>query len=194
VEFIEHQATWTRLRKHGILSEESGDEFHLDLDESTPVEVLDLAAADHPQADGLPASIRRIARAEFGPVVEGIVHKLKLPEVVVIPVGKWRSVFEAVAKPMSAHAHWREIDAAAMVELNTRDPLSFEPAHHHVLRDLIAAVVDARGPATQGVSVVAVGMRVVIEVLPEGQMIIFLGDRHLVPPVVAIIDQHSATR
>jgi hypothetical protein len=37
-------------------------------------------------------------------------------------------------------------------------------------------------------------MRVVIEVLPEGQMIIFRGDRHLVPPVVAIIDQHSATR
>jgi hypothetical protein len=25
-------------------------------------------------------------------------------------------------------------------------------------------------------------------------MIVFLGDRHLVPPVVAIIDQHSATR
>ena len=194
MEFIEHQATWTRLRKHGILAEETGDELHLDLDESTPVEVLDLAASDHPQAAGLPASIRRIARAEFGPVVEGIVHKLKLPEVVVIPVGRWRSVFDAVAKPMSSHAHWREIDAAAMVELNTRDPLFFEPAHHHVLRDLIAAVADARGPATQGVSVVAMGMRVVIEVLPEGQMIVFIGDRHLVPPVAAIIDQHSATR
>ena len=99
-----------------------------------------------------------------------------------------------LAQVMILRSTRRVLRAAAMVELNTRDPLFFEPAHHHVLRDLIAAVADARGPATQGVSVVAMGMRVVIEVLPEGQMIVFIGDRHLVPPVAAIIDQHSATR
>jgi hypothetical protein len=114
--------------------------------------------------------------------------------VVVIPVGRWRHVFEAVAKPMSAHEHWREIDAAATVELNTRDPLSFEPAHHHLLRDLVSAVVSSGGGATQGVSVVAVGMRIVLEVLPDGQMIVFVGDAAMLPGVAAVIDHHSGPR
>jgi hypothetical protein len=194
VEFIEHEPTWIRLRKQGVVAEEQGPELHLDLDDSAPVEVFDLAAADHPRAARLPDSIRRVPRNEFGPIVEGIVHKLKLPEVVVIPVGRWRSVFEAVARPMSTHDHWREIDAAATVELNTRDPLFFEPAHHHLLRDLVAAVADSGGEPVQGISVVAVGMRVVIEVLPEGQLIAFVGDSHLVPTVRAVIDHHSGTR
>jgi hypothetical protein len=103
-------------------------------------------------------------------------------------------VFEAVAKPMSAHEHWREIDAAATVELNTRDPLSFEPAHHHLLRDLVAAVVSSGGGALQGISVVAVGMRVVLEVLPDGQMIVFVGDAAMLPGVAAVIDHHSGPR
>jgi hypothetical protein len=195
VEFVEHQQTWARLRKHGVVASDGADkELHLDLDDSTPVEVLDVAAHDHPRVAELPPSIRRVPRAEMGPIVEGIVHKLRLPEVVVIPVGRWRHVFEAVAKPMSAHEHWREIDAAATVELNTRDPLSFEPAHHHLLRDLVSAVVSSGGGATQGISVVAVGMRIVLEVLPDGQMIVFVGDAAMLPGVAAVIDHHSGPR
>ena len=53
-------------------------------------------------------------------IVEGVVHKLKLPEVVAIPVGRWRDVFDAVAKPMSVHAQWREIDAAAAEPMDER--------------------------------------------------------------------------
>lgn len=142
MEFIEQPLTWNRLRAQGVTStEEPAGELHLDLDESTAVVAFDLAAREF--SGTVPAGVLRVPRAEIGPIVEGIVHKLKLPEVVVIPVGRWRDVFNAVATPMSTHEQWRAIDAAAMVELNTRDPLLFGPAHHHLLRDLVDAVVDA---------------------------------------------------
>ena len=194
MEFIEHPLTWSRLRAQGVLSaEEPEGELRIDLDDSTNVVTFDVAAHDHPDASRLPAGIVRVPRAEIGPIVEGIVHKLKLPEVVAIPVGRWRSVFEAVAKPMSAHGQWRAIDAAATVELNTRDPLLFGPEHHHLLRDLVDAVT-AGERATQGIAVVGVGMRVVIEVLPIGQMVVSAGDDHLAHPVRGIIEHHSGPR
>lgn len=194
MEFVEHSLTWSRLRTQGVvLSEDAPGEVHIDLDDSTAVVTFDIAADDHPQVRTLAAGIRRVPRREFGPIVEGIVHKLKLPETVVIPVGTWRDVFEAVAKPMSTHAQWRAIDAAATVELNTRDPLLFGPEHHHLLRDLVDAVT-AGERATQGIAVVGVGMRVVIEVLPVGQMVVSAGDDHLAHPVRGVIEHHSPAR
>jgi hypothetical protein len=191
VEFADHTPTWTRLRAQGVLSaEDPAGELRIDLDESTPVVTFDVAAHDHPEARTLPAGIVRVARAEIGPIVEGIVHKLKLPETAVIPVGTWRRVFETVAKPMSVHGQWRAIDAAATVELNTRDPLVFGPEHHHLLRDLVTAVIEGERP-DQGVSVVALGVRVVIEVSPGGQLIVFAGDEHLAAPVRSVIEHHS---
>lgn len=194
MEFVEHPLTWNRLRTQGVVtSEDVPGQLRIDLDDSTAVVTFDVAAQDHPQVGSLATAIRRVPRAEFGPIVEGIVHKLKLPETVVIPVGTWRDVFEAVAKPMSVHEQWRAIDAAATVELNTRDPLLFGPEHHHLLRDLVDAVTSGERTA-QGIAVVGVGMRVVVEVLPIGQMIVFAGDEHLAHPVRAVIDHHSATR
>lgn len=192
MEFVEHALTWNRLRKQGVVAaEDVPGELRIDLDDSSAVVTFDVAAHDHPQAASLGPGIRRVPRREFGPIVEGIVHKLKLPETVVVPVGTWRDVLEAVATPMSAHAQWRAIDAAATVELNTRDPLLFGPEHHHLLRDLVDAVA-AGERAAQGIAVVGVDMRIVVEVLPVGQMIVFAGDDHLAHPVRAVIEHHSA--
>ena len=192
MEFTDHASTWTRLKARGVIAtEEPADELHLDFDDSAAVVAFDIAADDHARATGLPAGIRRVPRREIGPIVEGVVHKLKLPEVVAIPVGRWRDVFDAVAKTMSVHAQWREIDAAAMVELNTRDPLKFGPEHHHMLRDLVAAVVDEGEAPNQGISIAALGVRLLVEVLPAGQIIVLAGDDHLAAPIRAVIDHHS---
>ena len=194
VEFADHSPTWSRLRAQGVLSaEDPPGELRVDLDESTPVVTFDIAAHDHPHSGTLPAAIVRVPRGEIGPIVEGIVHKLRLPETAVVPVGTWRRVFEAVAKPMSVHEQWRAIDAAATVELNTRDPLVFGPAHHHLLRDLVNAVIEGEAP-DQGISVVALGVRVVIEVSPGGQLIVFAGDEHLAAPVRGVIEHHLRPR
>lgn len=195
MDFVEQPIAWSRLRAQGVAAPDpAAAECRLDLGDSTEVVVLDVAAGDHPQAAALPAGIRRVARREFGPIAEGIVHKLKLPETVVIPVGRWRDVLEAIAVPMSAHPQWAAVDAAATVKLNTRDPLLLGPAHHHLLRDLVDAVVASGARPAQGVTVAALGVRLLIEVLPGGQMTVFAGDGHLAQPVRAVIDHHSGRR
>ena len=192
MEFVEHDLVWPRLRKQGVVEiDRTESELHLDLDESSDVVALDVAAIDHPAAAKLPAAVVRVPRAELGAIVEGILHKLRIAESVVIPVGLWRQVFEAVAEPMSAHAQWTEIDSAATVELNTRDPLQVLPGSHHLLRDLVNSVL-ARGTApSQGLSVVAMGVRLLIEVLPSGQMIVFAGDAGLAHHARTVVEHHA---
>ncbi len=190
VEFVENNLTWNRLRKQGVVEADDNDaELHLDLDESSPVVALDVAATDHPQAGALPDAVLRVPRKEFGTIVEGVLHKLRITESVVIPVGRWRRVFEAVAQPMSHHTQWNQIDSAATVELNTRDPLLVLQSHHHLLRDLVNSVVTTGTQSDQGLSVAAIGVRLLIEVLPNGQMIIFAGDAALAKHVRTVVDQ-----
>lgn len=192
MEFVENDLTWNRLRKQGVVEIDRADpELHLDLDESTDVAVLDVAADDHESVNKLPKAVMRVPRKAFGPIVEGVLHKLRIAEAVVIPVGCWRRVFEAVAQPMSQHAQWTQIDSAATVELNTRDPLLVLQGNHHLLRDLVNSVVATGSAPDQGVSVVAIGVRLLIEVLPNGQMIVFAGDAALAGNARAVVEQHS---
>lgn len=192
MEFVEHEPTWNRLRKQGVVELDPRDpELHLDLDETSAVVALDVAASDHAQARRLPKAVVRVPRAEFGPIVEGVLHKLRIAESVVIPVGLWRRVFEAVAEPMAHHAQWTDIDTAATVEQNTRDPLLVLPSNLHLLRDLVNSVVSSGTAPDQGVTVVAVGVRLLIEVLPAGQMIIFTGDAALGQQARAVVDLHT---
>ena len=67
-----------------------------------------------------------------------------------------------------------------------------EPVTDVDLAALVDAVVDAGVGASQSISVVAIGVRVVIEVIPGGQLIVLAGDEHLAAPVRGVIDHHSA--
>ena len=65
--------------------------------------------------------------------------------------------------------------------------------HHHMLRDLVDAVVAEGQAPAQGITIVALGVRLLLEVLPAGQLIILAGDDHLAAPIRAVIDHHSPT-
>lgn len=193
MEFVEHDLVWQRLRKQGVVEcEPPAAELHLDLDASTDAADLDVAAVDHPAAASLGGGVLRIPRAEFGAVVEGILHKLRIAEFAVVPVGLWRQVFEVVAEPMCRHEQWRDIDSAATVELNTRDPLVASAAHLHLVRDLVDSVATRGTYPTQGLTIAALGVRLLIEVLPAGQMIVIAGDRALAAVAGTVVSHHAA--
>ncbi|MBL9140790.1 MAG: hypothetical protein JNK53_02885 [Phycisphaerae bacterium] len=192
MEFVENDLVWARLRKDGVVEcERTGTELHLDLDESTDVVGLDVASSDHARVAKLPTGVVRVPRAEFGPIVEGVLHKLRIVEAVVIPVGVWRQVFDVVSECMSNQPQWADIDSAAAVELNTRDPLFVGSGSHHLLRDLVNSIVTKGSEATQGITVVALGVRLMMEVLPCGEMILLAGDAHLARSVRAVVDHHA---
>lgn len=187
MEFISFDEAVDALADLGIYPE-FPDEHHLRLepDESQLPEDacfmhLADASCDAPAVDG--AHRITISKDELSGAVESMIGVLRLAQVLVFPVGKWRTVFDAVAFSMAADEHWQEVDAVASVELNTRDPLLFEPGDYHTLRRLVAALMsDAQSP-DQGIIITTTGAPFLAEVEPRGAIRVMLGNQALADEV-----------
>ena len=147
MEFVTFEEAWSLLRRLGVTKvTDAPNEMRFELADSPSVVVIDVAADDHPEIKSLPPEVRRVARNAIANFVEALVHKMHLQRTYVIPIGKWRQIFEAVSHGMVSNAAWRGVDTSASVELNTRDPLQFNLADAHTLRDLIKVILrDGRG-------------------------------------------------
>jgi len=190
VEFVSYSEAWSALQQQGLEeAERTEHELHLALREHDQVVVIDVAASDHRLAGKLPPTVRQVPRAAIPAIVEVLVHKLRLDPVLLIPVGHWREIFEAVSFGMAENETWKAIDQMASVELNTRDPLLLGPGDHHTMRELLRVLLTDGTKDTQGLSVAATGSSILIEVLPCGQMILFLGNPHMGAQVNEVIDQ-----
>ena len=176
MEFVTFEEAWSLLRRLGVTKvTDASKEMRFELADSPSVVVIDVAADDHPEIKSLPHEVRRVARNAIANFVEALVHKMHLQRTYVIPIGKGRQIFEAVSHGMVSNAAWRGVDTSASVELNTRDPLQFNLADAHTLRDLIKVILrDGRG-IEHGITLCSDGAPIVIEIMPAGEMIIFVG-------------------
>jgi hypothetical protein len=62
------------------------------------------------------ATVIKVDKERLAKVFEHVMHLLHLNQCVLIPVGKWRRVFDAVAFSLAKNEAWQEIDATATVE------------------------------------------------------------------------------
>jgi hypothetical protein len=131
------------------------------------------------------ATVIGVTKDRLADVIEHLIHKLGLKQVLLVPIGKWRKVFDAVAFGLADNAHWQEIDACASVSLNTRDPLLCEPGDFHTLRDLIAAILrDAETPE-QGIMITSTKSPLMVELHPDGSVRISVGNPVLADEIIA---------
>ena len=98
-------------------------------------------------------------------------------------MGKWRSVFDVVAFSLATNEEWPRIDAAATVELNSRDPLLADAGDLHLLCDLIKALLQDSEKPDQGLMMISVGQSVVVEVVPTGGVRLSFGNRAIADEV-----------
>jgi inactivated superfamily I helicase len=168
------------LRRQGVVKAvDSPSELRLELADSAGVVVLDIATHDHPDANDLPDTIRRVPRGAVANFVEAVVHKMHLQRTFAMPVGRWREVFDAVSEGMAGNAAWREIDTSASIELNKRDPIAFALADAHTLRELVRTLLSAARESNHGLTVCSDGAPLVLEIMPRGEMILFAGHASL---------------
>lgn len=194
MEFVSYTEAWSALEQQGLVEAERTDaELHLGLHDHPQVVVIDVAANDHRLASKLPPEVPRVPRAALPLIVEGIVHKLRLDPILLIPVGQWREVFDAVSNGMAENETWKAIDQMASVELNTRDPLLLGPGDQHTLRELLRVLLSDGSRDTQGLSIAATGSSILIELLPCGQMILFLGNPPMAAQVREVISHAAAS-
>ena len=100
-------------------------------------------------------------------------------QAVLIPAGKWRSVFDAVAFSMATNEAWQEFDASATIKLNTRDPLLFESGDEHTLVELIKSLMKDGESVEQGIFLIPAGAPVLIHIQPRGPVKFWFGNNVL---------------
>ena len=169
VEFVKYAEVGELLDDYGIDEVEAANDCrYLRMAEGEGAVHLHLAAEGSTCQPHAGASVLKVSRERLPQLVEHILHLLHLSQLLLIPVGKWRKVFDAVAFSLASNEDWQEVDATATVELNTRDPLLCEPADFHTLIALIEALVRDADAPDQGLMFIAAASPVLVEVVPDG--------------------------
>lgn len=177
MEFVHENEVADLLDEHRLKRVPHGDErIYLEMDPGDELVHLHLKSAESQAAPRDGASVHEVERGRLPKLVEHIIHLLHMEQVLLLPVGKWRKVFDAVAFSLAENEDWQEIDAAATVELNTRDPLLCEPADFHTLVALIEALLDDAEDPDQGLMLVPTAAPILIEIIPDGAVRIDLGN------------------
>ena len=184
MEFVSYDEVADLFDEYGIEQVQVGeDQVYLRMSDAVGAVHLHLACPETKAPPHNGATIVRLDKQRLPKVVEHSIRRLHLNQVLLIPVGKWRKVFDAVAFSLAQNEDWQEIDATATVELNTRDPLLCEPADYHTLVELIQALLrDAETP-DQGLMFVATASPVLVELVPDGAVRMSLGSQVLADEV-----------
>ncbi len=98
-------------------------------------------------------------------------------QAVLIPAGKWRSVFDAVAFSMATNEAWQEFDASATTMLNTRDPLLFESGDEQIMVALIRALMQDGKGVEQSLFLVPTGSPILMHIQPAGPVRLWFGNQ-----------------
>ena len=104
-------------------------------------------------------------------------------QTVLIPAGRWRSVFDAVAFSMASNEAWQEFDASATTMLNTSDPLLFESGDEQLMTALINALMKDGESVEQSLFLIPAGAPVLMHVQPNGPVRLWFGNQVLADEV-----------
>ena len=185
VEFVAYDEVMELLQGHGVQAVADGeDQVYLELAGNQDVVHLHLASENSQIVPREGASVLRVDRNRLAGAVKHIIHKLHLSQVLLIPVAKWRNVFDAVAFSLADNEDWQAVDTAATVELNTRDPLLCEPGDFHTLNALMEALLQDADRPEQGLHITTTAAPVMVQFVPDGAFRISIGNAVLADEVV----------
>lgn len=168
MEFIKVDEVNELLTQHGI-ERQAEDEDHTFLrmvDDSAPRRHLAVPGGDVEPLPG--AEVVEFSVEAMPEVIDNILHKLHHNQLILFPVGRWRSIFDVVAFSLAENEEWQRVDAAATVELNTRDPLLCDTGDLHLVCELVKALFHDSESPDQGLLLITAGIPLVMEVVPNG--------------------------
>jgi len=185
VEFVDRDETIKALKEQGLREVPDGEDIiGLALEDSGNVVHLHLSFGQSACVPREGAEVVQVEMDQLPDAVEHLLHKLHLSQVLLIPVGKWRKVFDAVAFSLADNEDWQAVDTAATVVLNTRDPLLAEPLDFHTINALIGALLhDAENP-DQGLMITTTTAPLMVEIVPDAAIRVSIGDPVLADEVL----------
>ncbi len=188
VEFVGYGEAIELLKEQGIEETEDGDgRVSLQLIAGDEVRQLHLTCRDSECEPRDGAAVVTVERDQLPKAVDNIIQKLHLSQMLLIPVSKWRKVFDAVAFSMVDNQDWQAVDTAATVELNTRDPLLCEPGDFHTVNALVKALFSDAESVEQGLMITTTTAPVMVEIVPQGAVRISVGNAVLADELEATL-------
>ena len=195
MEFVSYREAIEALSDLGVAEIREGDErLFLQLPDSDQNVHLHLACTESSTLPRDGAMVHAIEKSRLPQLVEHLMHKLHLKEVLLVPVGKWRKVFDAVAFALASNEDWQEVDAMATVELNTRDPLLCGPTDFHTVAALIEALLQSAETPDQGLTLTTTLRPMMVEIVPDGAARITVGDPVLADQIVQRVARSENVR
>ena len=192
MEFIRYDEVRALLKGHGVKEAPAEeDRVYLKMEDGNDVVHLHLASHESTASPRDGASVVQVEKERLPKAVEHIIQKLRLNQVLLIPVCKWRKVFDAVAFSLADNEEWQEMDATATVKLNTRDPLLCEPGDFHTLNALMKVLINDADSPDQGLMITTTTAPLMVEIVPDGAIRVSIGD-----PVLAdeVVETFGSTR
>lgn len=187
MEFVEDSEIKDLLRDFKIDATEDGDLMRLSMpDVETAVKMV-VHVADADAGDTGDATVLESPPEQLVEILDGVLNRLHLEQVLIIPLAKWRGVFDAVAFSLAENEDWQEVDAAATVELNRRDPLLCTPADFGTLHVLLSALLSDADGMEHGVSMITPDRPLVVEVDPSGVLRMTFATRVLADEVADVV-------
>jgi hypothetical protein len=191
LEFLQFDRAWQTLTSEEVvtLSGEPPadlDILQIDYDERRSAHRTVFANKPDHDLDVADAEKLSIPREKAGEVLEHILHKLHLAPLLILPIGKWRPVFDLITNALTHNEQWMAIDAEATIELNTRDPLLCEPRDLHLLREMATVILRDGVELAQGISIAAIQSPILVEVEPLGGILLTIGNEGLADEVRAV--------
>ena len=191
MEFLQFDRAWQTLTSEEVvtLSGEPPadlDILQIDYDERRSAHRTVFANKPDHDLDVADAEKLSIPREKAGEVLEHILHKLHLAPLLILPIGKWRPVFDLITNALTHNEQWMAIDAEATIELNTRDPLLCEPRDLHLLREMATVILRDGVELAQGISIAAIQSPILVEVEPLGGILLTIGNEGRADEVRAV--------
>ena len=188
MEFLSTQDITDLLNEHGIHRlNDSEDVHHLVMDVHDSMVHYHIATREHPGEPVEGTDIIRVEEDRLSSILNAIIHRLPLDQVILLPRGTWRHVFDAVAFSLAGLEEWQHFDTSATVRLNTRDPLLCTPVDYHTMESLFKALLSDADSPEQGLMMTTPAVPLLLEIIPEGAIRISLGNAALADELVDII-------
>ncbi|MBL9121128.1 MAG: hypothetical protein JNL80_14555 [Phycisphaerae bacterium] len=178
MEFVGFGEVWSELKARGVVERHRDEQaLELGIDPSRqPVCVL-LGPEGKPIRKAAASTIDIRCDLDHVPAaLETVLHKLHLAPLYLIPVGRWREIFDVVSFGLAVHDAWQEIDSQASLQQNGRDPLVCGPRDLHMLREFLRVlIVEGEADERQGITIAATGQLIVARVEPKRTVQIAVG-------------------
>lgn len=184
MEFISENEVYEVLKEFGIERVQVNDDrIELQMHSDDSIVQFHLASKESKATPHDGSKTITIEKERLSNVVEHMLHLMHVTQILLIPLGKWRSVFDAVAFSLAESEAWQAVDAAATVELNRRDPLLCEPADFSTINELISALFNDAESPDQGLMLVSSSAPILIEIVPDGALRVSIGNQVLADEV-----------